>query len=148
MIVQPRSRERMNQVSMRERTKRTRQYGLPDSTFVGHVGEDCVYMMEEVRGYKTNRDWHLDSSSSNNTMSDDEDNKPISVNHLDNHNNNNNQNNNKNNNEGFNLNDFVDTEDYEPTDPDGFDQQIIDMFGSSHDDLLSTTATAVGTIMS
>jgi hypothetical protein len=63
---------------------------------------------------------------------------------LDNHNNNNNSSNNK---EGLNLDDFVETEDYEPTDPDGFDQQIIGIFGSNHDDLLSATAMAVGSIM-
>jgi hypothetical protein len=67
-------------------------------------------------------------------MSEDEDRKPSAVNHLDNHNNNNNSNNN---NEDLNLDDFVETEDYEPMDPDGF-----------VNDLLSTTATAVGTIMS
>jgi hypothetical protein len=117
-----------------------RQTGL----FVGHVGEDCVYMMQEIRAHKNNRDWHLDSSSSNNTMSDDEDRKPSAVNRLDNHNNNNNSNGN---NGGLNLDDFVETEDNEPTDTDGFDQQIIDIFGSNHDDLLSTTATAVSSIM-
>jgi hypothetical protein len=37
------------------------------------------------------------------------------------------------------MDDFVKTEDYEPTDPVGFGQQIIDIFGSNHDDLLSTT---------
>jgi Zinc knuckle len=125
-----------------------RQTGL----FVGHVGEDCVYMMQELRAHKNNRDWNLDISSSNNTMSDDEDRKPSAVNSLDNHNNNNNNNNNNNssnnNNGGLDLDDFVETEDYEPTDPDGFDQQISDIFGSkNHDDLLRTTATAVNSIM-
>jgi hypothetical protein len=82
-------------------------------------------------------------------MRDDEDRKPSAVNHLDNHNNNNNRNNN---NGGLNLDDFVETEDYEPTDPDsfdqhGFDQQIINILGSNHDDLLSTTTTAINSIM-
>jgi hypothetical protein len=97
-------------------------------------------MMQEIQAHKNNRDWHLDSSSSNNTMSDDEDRKPSAVNRLDNHTRNNN-------NEGLNLDDFVETEDYEPTDPDGFNQQIIIIFGSNHDDLRSTTATAVNSIM-
>jgi hypothetical protein len=79
-------------------------------------------------------------------MRDEEDSKPSAVNHLDNHNTNNNQNN-SNNDEGLNMDDFEETEDHEPTDPMCFDQQIIDIFGSNHDDLLSTTATAIGTIM-
>jgi hypothetical protein len=81
-----------------------RQTGL----FVGHLGEDCVYMMQAIQAHKNNRDWHLDSTSSNNIMSDDEDRKPSAVNRLDSHNNNNNSNNN---NGGLNLDDFVETED-------------------------------------
>jgi hypothetical protein len=46
-------------------------------------------------------------------MSDDEDNKPSAIEPLDNHNTNNNQDNN-NNNEGLNMDDFEETEDYEP----------------------------------
>jgi hypothetical protein len=103
-----------------------------------------VYMMQEIRAHKNNRDWHLNSSSSNNTMSDDEYRKPSAVSRLENHNNNNNSNNN---NGGLNLDDFVETEDHEPMDPDGFDQQIINIFGSNHDDLLLITATVVNSIM-
>jgi hypothetical protein len=70
-------------------------------------------------------------------MSHYEDSKPSAVGHLDKHHNKNNQNNN--NNEGLNLNDFVETEDYEPMDPDGLDQKIInikiiEIFSCSHDD--------------
>jgi hypothetical protein len=54
---------------------------------------------------------------------------------------------NTNNNEGLNMDDFEEPEDYEPTDPDGFDQQTIDILGSNHDDLLGATVIAVGTIM-
>jgi hypothetical protein len=115
----------------------------PARLFLGHAGEDCAYMMEELQAHKKNRDWHLDSSSSNNIMSDEED-----VDHLDNHNTNNIQNNNNNNNEGLNINDFVETEDYEPRDPDGFDQQIIDIFSCNHDNLISRTIPAVNTIIS
>jgi hypothetical protein len=61
-------------------------------------------------------------------MSYDEDSKPSAIEHLDTHNTNNNQDN-TNDNEGLNMDDFEETEDYEPTDPDGFDQQIIDIFG-------------------
>jgi hypothetical protein len=46
-------------------------------------------------------------------MSDDEDSKPSSIEHLANHNTNNNQDN-TNNNEGLNMDDFEETEDYEP----------------------------------
>jgi hypothetical protein len=96
-----------------------RQPGL----FVGHVGEDSVYMLEEVRrAHKTNRDWHINSSSSDN-MSEEEASKPSAVEHLDN--NNNNSNNGNGNNEGINLEDYEETEDYEPTD--GFHRKIIDM---------------------
>jgi hypothetical protein len=35
---------------------------------VGHVGEYCVYMTQEQKpAHKTNRYWHLDTSSSDNS---------------------------------------------------------------------------------
>jgi Zinc knuckle len=106
-----------------------RQPGL----FVGHVGEDSVYMLEEViRAHKTNRDWHLNSSSSDN-MSDGDDSKPSAVNHLDNNNNNSNDNGN---NQGINHEDFKESEDYEPTD--GFHQKIIGILSWNHGDLVDT----------
>jgi hypothetical protein len=74
-------------------------------------------------------------------MSYDKYSKPSVVDHLDNHNTNNN-------NKGLNLNDFVETEYYAPMDPDGLDQQIIDIFSCNHDNLISTTIPAVNTIMS
>jgi hypothetical protein len=116
------------------------QHGL----FVGHIGEDSVYMLEEVRqAHKTNRDWHLDSFSSDN-MSNDEDSKPSAVDHLDNNNNNNNNNDNGNN-QGINLEDFEETEDYEPAD--GFHQKIINILAWTHEDLVAIPAQAVHSIM-
>jgi hypothetical protein len=65
------------------------QHGL----FVGHAGEDNVYMLvEEIKQvHKTNRDWQHVSSESNETRSDDDDSKPSAVRHLDSNNNGNNQ---------------------------------------------------------
>jgi hypothetical protein len=42
--------------------------GQQQKLFVGYVGEDCVYMNQEQKpAHKTNRDWHLDTSSSDNS---------------------------------------------------------------------------------
>jgi hypothetical protein len=39
--------------------------GQQQKLFLGHVGEDCVYMAQEVQqAHKTKRDWHLNTSSS------------------------------------------------------------------------------------
>jgi hypothetical protein len=86
-------------------------------------------------------DWHLDSSSSDN-ISEVEDSKPSAVEHLDDNNNSNNDNGIDG---GINLEDFEETEDYEPTD--GFHQNIIDIMAWTHEDLADIPAHAVHSIM-
>jgi Zinc knuckle len=44
--------------------------GRQQKLFKGHVGEDCVYIAQEQKpAHKTNRDWHLDTSLSDNSNS-------------------------------------------------------------------------------
>jgi hypothetical protein len=65
--------------------------------------------------------------------------------HLDNNNNNNNNDNTNGNNEGINLEDFEETEDYEPKD--GFHQKIIDIMAWTYEDLVDIPSLAVHSIM-
>jgi Zinc knuckle len=92
--------------------------------FVGHVGDDCVYMVQEQKqAHKaprhTNRDWHLDTSlsdNSNNNMNMEEDSDSSDTTHVTSNNtivNNNNNN--------IVSRDVDDTEEYEPTDPENFE---------------------------
>jgi hypothetical protein len=73
-------------------------------------------------------------------MSDDEDSKSSAVKYLEN----NNSNDNNGNNQGINLEDFEETEDYEPMD--GFHQKIIDILAWTHEDLIDIPAQAVHSI--
>jgi Zinc knuckle len=48
--------------------KKQNNLGRQQKLFVGYAVEDCVYMAQEQRqAHKTNRDWHLDISSSDNS---------------------------------------------------------------------------------
>jgi Zinc knuckle len=48
--------------------KKHNPLGQQQKLFVGYVGEDCVYMTQEEKPtHKTNRDWNLDTSSSDNS---------------------------------------------------------------------------------
>jgi hypothetical protein len=86
---------------------------------------------EEQQAHKTNRDWHLDTSSidsSNNNMNMDEDSETSATTRLTSNSNN------DNNNHIVTRDDYDGTEDYEATDPDSFEAKIIDIASWTHDD--------------
>jgi hypothetical protein len=98
--------------------------------FVGHVGEDCVYIAQEQKpAHKTNRDWHLDTSSSDNSNSnmnmeedsDESDTTRVTSNTT-----------NFNNNNNIVSLDVNDTEEYEPKDPEDFEAKITEITSDHH----------------
>jgi Rieske Fe-S protein len=115
--------------------------GRQQNLFVGHVGEDCVYMAQEKQhAYKTNRDWHLDTSSSdssNNNMNMDEDSETSDTTRLTSNNNN------DNNDHIVNRDDYNKTDEYEATDPDSFEAKIIYIASCTHDDMAHNTVLGV-----
>jgi Zinc knuckle len=96
--------------------------GRQQKLFVGHVGEDCVYMAQEQKqAHKTNRYWHLDASLSdnnNNNMNMEEDSDASDTTRVASNNTNVNNNNN------IISRDVDDTEEYVPTDLDNFEAKI------------------------
>jgi Zinc knuckle len=114
--------------------RKSNPMGRQQNLFVGHVGEDCVYMAQEQKpAHKTNRDWHLDtlsSDNSNNNMNMEEDSDASDTTRVTS--NNTNVNNNKN-------NTIVDTEDFEA--------KITEIASWTHDDLAHNTVLGVQTFM-
>jgi hypothetical protein len=119
--------------------------GRQQKLFVGHVGEDCVYMaQEEKQAHKTNRDWHLDtfsSDNSNNNMNMEKDSDASDTTRVTSNNTNVNNNNN------IMSRDVDDTEEYEPTDLDNFEEKITEIASWTHDDLVHNTVLGVQTFM-
>jgi hypothetical protein len=123
----------------------TKQLGLATKLFVGYAGEDCVYMAQDKQqAHKTNRDWHLDTSysdNSNNNMNLEEDSDTsvttfvTSNNTIDN------------NNHIITCDNHNETEDYEATDPDNFEAKFTDIASWTHDDLVHNTVLGVNTFM-
>jgi hypothetical protein len=112
-------------VGSQETTAKTAQKKGQQKLFVGHVGEDCVYMAQEVqRDHKTNRDWQLDTSSSDNSNN--------SMNMED-------TNTNGNNNNNIICADNGEIEEYEPTDSGNFEAQITNIASWTHEDLVHNT---------
>jgi hypothetical protein len=91
--------------------------GRQQKLFVRHVvGEDCAYMaQEQQQAHKTNRDWHFDTSSSDNSNNSLNMEEASTTNCLTNNNTN------DNNNDIITHADYDETEDYEVTDPDNFE---------------------------
>jgi rubrerythrin len=123
--------------------------GRQQKLFVGYVGEDCVHMAQEVQqAHKNNRDWNLDTSSSdnnsdnsNNNMNLDEDSETSGTHRL------NNNNNNDNNNTNIICEDDDEIEVYEPTDADNFEAKITNIASWTHDDLVHNTVIGVHSFM-
>jgi hypothetical protein len=98
---------------------------------------------EQQQSHKTNRDWHLDTSSSdhsNNTMNMEEDSDTSDTTRLTSNNAN------ENNNHIITRDDYNET-DYEATDPDNFKAKITDIASWTHDDLVHNTVPGVNTFM-
>jgi hypothetical protein len=93
-------------------------------------------MAQEVQqAYKTNRDWLLDTSSSDNSSNNMEENSETSANNrLTNTNTNGNNNNNNIIREGDG-----EIEEYEPTDSDNFEAQITNIASCTHENLVHNT---------
>jgi Zinc knuckle len=129
--------------------KKYNNLGWQQKLFVGHVGEYSVHMAQEIQqAHKNNRDWHLDTSSSdnnsdnsNNNMNLDEDSETSGTNRL------NNNNNNDNNNTNIIHEDDGVIDVYEPTDPDNFMAKLSNIASWTHDDLVHNTVIGVRSFM-
>jgi hypothetical protein len=99
---------------------------------------------EQQQAHKTNRDWHLDASSSDNSscnMNMEEDSDTSTTARLT-------SNNTNNNNNHIITRDYYDeTEDYEATDPDNFKAKITDIISWTRDDLVHNMVLGVITFM-
>jgi Zinc knuckle len=119
--------------------------GWQKKLFVGYVGEYCVYMaLEQKPAYKTNRYWHLNTSSSdnsNNNMNMEENSDASDTTRVTSNNTNVNNNNN------IISRDVDETEEYEPTDPEDFEAKITKITSWTHDDLVHNTVLGVRTFM-
>jgi hypothetical protein len=104
-----------------------------------------VYMaQEEKQAHKTNRDWHLNTSSSdnrNNNINIKDDSVASDTTNVTS------KNTNVNNYSTLVSRDVDDTEDYEPTDPDNFEEKITEIAWWTHEDLAHNTVLGVQTFM-